>query len=478
MQMAGSVKILLCFWIAVSIPTTDARICFSMYGCFEVNEYFSVKDAALPSHPDVIQTKFYLYTSENPKNVEELKLDNASSITTSKFDPSRKTIFIVHGFAHHSQKPWVITMKNELLKQYLCNVICVDWRKGASYLTMFYLRAVANARLVGAQIAYLVQMLNDVTGVRTKSVHIIGHSLGAHIAGYAGKRLARKDLTIGRITGLDPARPQFEGSHAEARLDKSDATFVDVIHTNSAPFLLGGAGYRGRIGHVDFYPNGGEYQPGCEGLLKTIWRSGILHAATCHHMRAVEYFTASIREECLFPAFPCSSWNDFKNGKCLKKFRVRDISLMGMQAEQCNEQEEPMYLTTMSKSPFCVYNYVILLSFSRSKRKYDAIYFQLIGSKGTTKKKKIQLERGAGTKLEMTTDGDDIGDLLNVELLYYGFNSFYIHNVRVNILHRNEIYVSCFDQLIRNSFWVFWSFSKATYKRKAYVGEECGTTFF
>lgn len=47
--------------------------------------------------------------------------------------------------------------------------------------------------------------------------------------------------------------------------------------------------------------------------------------------------------------------------------------------------------------------------------------------------------RGAGTKLEMTTDGEDIGELLNVELLYYGFNSFYIHNVRVNILHRNEM---------------------------------------
>ena len=88
-------------------------------------------------------------------------------------------------------------------------------------------------------------------------------------------------------------------------------------------------------------------------IIIAIWRSGILHAATCHHLRAVEYFTASIRQDCLFPALPCSSWNDFEKGKCLKKFRVRDISLMGMQAEQCNEQEEPMYLTTMSKSPFC-----------------------------------------------------------------------------------------------------------------------------
>ncbi|XP_028403781.1 pancreatic lipase-related protein 2-like [Dendronephthya gigantea] len=479
MQMtAVYVRTLSLFWCAVFTSCTDAKICFSKYGCFEVNEYFSVKDAALPSHPDVIQTKFYLYTRGNQKKVEQLKLDNASSITTSTFDPSRKTIFIVHGFAHHSQKPWVIRMKNELLKRYLCNVICVDWRKGASYLTMFYLRAVANARLVGAQIAYLIQILNDVTGVRTKSVHIIGHSLGAHIAGYAGKRLARKGLSIGRITGLDPARPQFEGSHAEARLDKSDATFVDVIHTNSAPFLLGGAGYRGQIGHVDFYPNGGEYQPGCEGLLKSIWRSGILHAATCHHMRAVEYFTASIGQECLFPAFPCSSWNEFTKGQCLKRFHVRDIILMGMQAQQCNQQEEPMYLTTMHKSPFCVYNYVILIYYSRSERSYNALYFQLSGSKGKTEKKKIHLGRGTGTKLELTTDNTDIGELLNVELFYYGFSSLHVHNVRVNILHRNEMYISCFDQLFENSFWFFWRLSGTTSRREAYIGEECGTIFF
>ncbi len=62
-------------------------------------------------------------------------------------------------------------------------------------------QAVANTRLVGAQIAYLIEVLNDVTGIPTKSVHIIGHSLGAHVAGYVGKRLTRKNFTLGRISG-------------------------------------------------------------------------------------------------------------------------------------------------------------------------------------------------------------------------------------------------------------------------------------
>ena len=120
---------------------TDAKkICFAKYGCFSINKDIKVNYAALPSHPSVIQTKFFLHTRKNPKNADELNLKNISSIMASNFDPSRRTIFIVHGFAHHSQKPWVIKMKNELLKRCWYNVISVDWRKGASYLTMSYLK--------------------------------------------------------------------------------------------------------------------------------------------------------------------------------------------------------------------------------------------------------------------------------------------------------------------------------------------------
>lgn len=39
-----------------------------------------------------------------------------------------------------------------------------------------------------------------------KNVHIIGHSLGAHTAGYAGALVPG----LARITGLDPAEPYFQ----------------------------------------------------------------------------------------------------------------------------------------------------------------------------------------------------------------------------------------------------------------------------
>lgn len=68
-------------------------------------------------------------------------------------------------------------------------------------------------------------------------VHLIGHSLGAHTAGYAGEKLSGN---IGRITGLDPAEPYFQGMPSHLRLDYTDARLVDVIHTDGKSiFFLG-----------------------------------------------------------------------------------------------------------------------------------------------------------------------------------------------------------------------------------------------
>jgi len=42
-------------------------------------------------------------------------------------------------------------------------------------------------------------------------------------------------------------------------IDKSDANFVDIIHTNG-----NGLGLIKPLGHIDFYPNGGIAQLKCK----------------------------------------------------------------------------------------------------------------------------------------------------------------------------------------------------------------------
>ena len=66
--------------------------------------------------------------------------------------------------------------------------------------------------------------------------------------------------------GLDPASPLFRSNRLldpERKLDKSDAEFVDVIHTDGSPVWTDGFGLLQPLGHVDFFPNGGREQPGC-----------------------------------------------------------------------------------------------------------------------------------------------------------------------------------------------------------------------
>lgn len=79
------------------------------------------------------------------------------------------------------------------------NVIAVDWEKGASGPS--YSQAVANTELVGRQIGLLlIDMMT--LGVRPSDIHIVGFSLGAHIAACASHiLLTRLQVKVGRITG-------------------------------------------------------------------------------------------------------------------------------------------------------------------------------------------------------------------------------------------------------------------------------------
>lgn len=75
-------------------------------------------------------------------------------------------------------------------------MLCVDWKQYSTDLT--YAVAKARAKHIGKDIA---KVLNRITYNMTKgadNIHLIGHSMGAHIVGFTGKYLPDK---IFRITG-------------------------------------------------------------------------------------------------------------------------------------------------------------------------------------------------------------------------------------------------------------------------------------
>ena len=109
-------------------------------------------------------------------------------------------------------------MTKGLLSKRNTDVIVMDYVEGATGLM-----ATGNARLVGAQLAYLLKSLFKLNHRNGKRVHIIGFSLGAHAAGYAGTRLKKDGYKIGRITGLNDKTivhpiKQFLVVHSHAQL--------------------------------------------------------------------------------------------------------------------------------------------------------------------------------------------------------------------------------------------------------------------
>ena len=109
------------------------------------------------------------------------------------------------GFAGHGLKSWVTEMKDALLKRGDMNVITTDWSDKAKNLN--YAAVAAASRPVGHEVADLIGFLVPHAPTSEKLFHLVGYSLGAHAAGFAGQHLQEKyGLKLGRISGKNNVR--------------------------------------------------------------------------------------------------------------------------------------------------------------------------------------------------------------------------------------------------------------------------------
>jgi len=282
-------------------------------------------------------THFLLWTRQHQSESKELKTGNETVLKESGYNHGKPTKIFAHGFQMNGRDGLVLQMRDEYLKREDCNFIAVDWEKLASAPN--YLRAADSTSPVGELTGQLINFLVK-QGSQLSQFHVIGFSLGAHVAGKTG---ATVDGVLPRVTGLDPAYPDYSMGNTKDRLDRSDAEFVDVIHTNSGSLFTAALSFPQAIGHADFFVNGGHSQPGC-GFITSGDISDLIHA--CSHDRAVLYFIESINSKVGFKSLLCDTWKHFTHKKCVN--------------DSTNEMGEPIsektkgtfYLTTNSKSPF------------------------------------------------------------------------------------------------------------------------------
>ncbi|XP_043841821.1 pancreatic lipase-related protein 2-like [Dromiciops gliroides] len=408
------------------------EICFKRIGCFSNGKPWSGTLQRpfnlLPSSPEDINVRFLLYTNENPKNFQIILSDDPSTIKGSNFKTDRKTRFIIHGFTDKGEGSWLSDMCKNMFQVEKVNCFCVDWKKGSQTT---YPQATANIRVVGAEVAYLINLLSTEFKLSPSDVHIIGHSLGAHAAGEAGRRLQGQ---IGRITGLDPAGPYFQNTPEEVRLDASDAMFVDVIHTDSSPLIPNmGFGMSQTVGHLDFFPNGGKHMPGCQkNALSTIvdingiWQ-GAVNFVACNHLRCLDYYSKSILQPDGFVGYSCTSYEVFNSDGCFP-CQAEGCPRMGHYADQFKDKTKALgqkfFLNTGDSGNFTRWRYGVSVILSGEKNLSGHIKIAMYGSNGISRQYDIfkgSLKPGASHKKQIDVD-INVSNFEKVKFLWYNNN--------------------------------------------------------
>ncbi|XP_077987393.1 pancreatic triacylglycerol lipase-like [Glandiceps talaboti] len=307
------------------------NICYGDLGCFTNDPPYD-NSPYLPQDPETVNVGFWLYTTDNRVVYQVIDRNDINTLFDSNFDKEKDSKFLIHGWFNSGDENWIISMKNSFLNSVEdLNVFAVDWNGGAA---QDYEQAVSNTQITGAEVDAFIRFLDDaLEGYPPSKVHLIGHSLGAQCSGHAGER----SPDIGRITGLDPSGPNFEGTDPAVRLDPTDAVFVDALHTDGEPDEIA-LGMKAPCADADFYPNGGEQQPGC--LINL-----------CDHNRSFQFFDESINSECKFTSYPCELDEWFTCPTCCNTCDP-ECAQMGYHA--LPDVNGIFYLETNAASPFCI----------------------------------------------------------------------------------------------------------------------------
>ncbi|XP_059608067.1 phospholipase A1 VesT1.02-like [Phlebotomus argentipes] len=292
----------------------------------DINAELSEPETFFEAERDVV---FRLFTHTVSNRV--VQLDNPGSLTGSSFNANHPTRFIIHGWNGDGNSGINNAIRTAYLARGDFNVFVVDWGAGAN---SNYVTSRNRVDAVGRALARFIIFLNDHTGMALTNVNVVGHSLGAHIAGIAGKNtLVRGGISV--IVGLDAAFPLFSADRPSERLHNGDARYVESMHTNAG--LLG---FDTPLGDASFYPNYGRSQPGC----------GIDLAGNCAHSRAHQFYAESITTDRGFWARPCADFSNILNENCQA---IGVETLMGGEPANVNARGI-FWLRTNSNSPFAM----------------------------------------------------------------------------------------------------------------------------
>jgi pimeloyl-ACP methyl ester carboxylesterase len=181
------------------------------------------------------------YGLDNPRLISGG--ENASPVSSSEkvigfrkirndnISPDSQTWIIIHGYDDDTEELTTqVPLQQSVLRNAKPNdrILALDWREAAA--NQSFRRGNFTAATWSAPVAeYVVKMLNDAYGVSSNSakdsVNLVGHSLGAYVAGEIGKVYKNVNgIGVRTITALDPASSR-NNLVAESILEQGDSPY-------------------------------------------------------------------------------------------------------------------------------------------------------------------------------------------------------------------------------------------------------------
>ncbi|KAF7287533.1 hypothetical protein GWI33_005898 [Rhynchophorus ferrugineus] len=221
----------------------------------------------LPHVSNLIMIKSITPANTEGENIDHDKLD--------KIDINRegKTVILFNGHPSDDSPIPFKDLSSALFEQGIANIffIFIDYTEHQ----MSFTDGLMLADSFGKYIADLVHKFR----IRPDKYHFIGHCLGAEVAASTLNELQKLSPgKISRFTAFDP----FNSNSSNISNLKQVAKFTDAYHAGIYDPVLPA------FGDVDFYPNGGIFQPNCIKLKSS------KESMRCHHKSSIYYYIMSM----------------------------------------------------------------------------------------------------------------------------------------------------------------------------------------